>query len=482
MSDLRLYSVNWLDGMLISQKHLKDQETYFEELVKWHAQSISDCYGLVKKSHSGKPSLSLNLSVSGKRLRVEVVRCQAITPDGTYIEINESNQAMVVGENTFTEPFIPIYLGIDYSSKKQIGDPDPGEDLPRNPYLLNSYVLGIVNPPNLPAGQFIQIAGVVVEEGHVRLAENYFPPCVSIAADDRLAQKTSDFKNNLEHLLSLSSRAYKAVTAGGALSGEKTALQEAFKDTVYQFAIRLASSMDNLVIGRNSLHPLDFIIEYKKIFRVITTILNLKPGLKDFLNEKFFTRQTESNVDRFIQSVESFLVSEYDHKNIGSHLVAIDAILGTLRGLMGFFAESKSEDLGEYATPEDSLTYQGRTYKLFTYSSNRVEKVGELCYLMIEMSEPRPVADTVTLIAKDRFQESQWRNMQVRLGINDARGLGETDPVEVDTKTFNNKVALRPQDMLRSSSVRQITLIFRGAGGAESFKNLGKMDLMIYSV
>lgn len=101
---------------------------------------------------------------------------------------------------------------------------------------------------------------------------------------------------------------------------------------------------------------------------------------------------------------------------------------------------------------------------------------------MIEMSEPRPVADTVTLIAKDRFQESQWRNMQVRLGINDARGLGETDPVEVDTKTFNNKVALRPQDMLRSSSVRQITLIFRGAGGAESFKNLGKMDLMIYSV
>jgi hypothetical protein len=240
--------------------------------------------------------------------------------------------------------------------------------------------------------------------------------------------------------------------------------------------------MDNLIVGRNALHPLNFIIEYKKIFRVITTILNLKPSLKDFLNEKFFTRQTGSNVERFVQSVESFLVSEYDHKNIGSHLIAIDEILGTLRGLMGFFAESKTEDLGEYATPEDSLTYQGRTYKLFTASSNRVEMVGELCYLMIEMSEPRPVADTVVLIAKDRFQENQWRNMQVRLGINDARGLGETDPVEVDTKTFNNKVALRPQDMLRSSSVRQITLIFRGAGGSEGFSNLGKMDLMIYSV
>ncbi len=72
--------------------------------------------------------------------------------------------------------------------------------------------------------------------------------------------------------------------------------------------------------------------------------------------------------------------------------------------------------------------------------------------------------------------------MQVRLGINDSRGLGETDPIEADTKTFNNKVALRPQDMLRSSSVRKITLIFRGAGGSSAFESLGKMDLMIYSV
>jgi hypothetical protein len=240
--------------------------------------------------------------------------------------------------------------------------------------------------------------------------------------------------------------------------------------------------MDGLIIGRNALHPLNFIIEFKKIFRLITTILNLKPALKDFLNEKFFSRETGSNIDRFIQNVESFLVSEYDHKNFGVHLVAIDEILGTLRGLMGFFAESKSEDLGEYATPEDTLTYQGKTYKLFEYANNRVEQVGELCYLMIEMSEPRPVADTVTLIAKDRFTDAQWRSMQVRLGINDARGLGETDPIEVDTRTFNNKVALRPQDMLKSPSVRQITLIFRGAESSQNFDKLGKMDLMIYSV
>ena len=72
--------------------------------------------------------------------------------------------------------------------------------------------------------------------------------------------------------------------------------------------------------------------------------------------------------------------------------------------------------------------------------------------------------------------------MQVRLGLNAARGVGETDPVEVDVVTFGDKVALRAQDMLRSPSVRQVTLVFRGAGEADKFANLGKMDLVIYAL
>ncbi|MEW5992961.1 MAG: hypothetical protein AB1744_01010, partial [Candidatus Zixiibacteriota bacterium] len=95
MSDLHLYSVNWQDGMLLTQQHLKDQEKYFEELTRWYAIDVGDQYGLVRKNFSGKPALMLNLSLSGNRVSVEVVRCQAVTADGGVIEINESNRATV---------------------------------------------------------------------------------------------------------------------------------------------------------------------------------------------------------------------------------------------------------------------------------------------------------------------------------------------------------------------------------------------------
>ena len=72
--------------------------------------------------------------------------------------------------------------------------------------------------------------------------------------------------------------------------------------------------------------------------------------------------------------------------------------------------------------------------------------------------------------------------MQVRLGINEARGLGETDPVTIDTVAFSNKVALRAQDMVKASAVNRVNLIFRGVPDVSKFDNLGKSDLIVYAV
>ncbi|UCD17289.1 MAG: hypothetical protein JSV44_12700 [Candidatus Zixiibacteriota bacterium] len=482
MSDLRLYSVNWLDGMLISQKHLKDQEKYFEELIRWHARGISDCYGLVKKNPSGRPALSMNMSISGNHLRVELIRCQVLTQDGNYIEINEATGEVIRADATVTEPIVPVYIGVDPSVKRQVGEPDPSEDLPRVPYLITGYLLTLDQPPNLPESQYVKIAELAVENGEVAHSDKYFPPCLTLSADDRLAQKAIDFKNRLENLLSLSSRAYAAITAGGSLASESTNLQLAFKDTMHHLAGTLASAMDGFLIGRNADHPIHLVVGFKRLFRVFTTLLNLQPLLKDYLNEKFFTRELNSEVSRFVSSVENFLMAEYDHNAIGRQIYVIEEILGIMRGILGFLAQTKKDQLGDQAVATESLTYRGRTYRLFDYSSNRTEQVGELCYLMIEMAEPRPLADTTVLLSKDLFEAAEWRNMQVRLGLNDARGLGETDPVDVDTTTFGNKVALHPQDVLRSSSVRQVTLIFRGAGDVQKLAQLGKMDLIVYAV
>lgn len=482
MDDLNLYSVNWQDGMLITERHLKEQEKYFEELTRWHSLHIGDRYGLVRKSFDGKPAIGFRAVISGNRLKLEITRCQALTPDGNYIEISETLRNPIGAEVNVTEPVIPVYISVDAVSKRQVGDPDPEEDLPRIPYRVNNYTAHLQKPSGLPESSYLKVAELVVSGSDVRNSDTYFPPSLSLNADERLSQKAVDYRNRLENLLSLASRAHLAVSVSGAMAGESTQLQLAFRETVYLLVYHLAASIDDFVIGRNAYHPLRLVIFFKKLFRVFSTLINLQPGLKDYLNEKYFTKELNTDVGKFIAIVEAFIMKEYDHQALGEHIQSIDEILGVLRGVLGFLAQTKREQLGEQAMATDTLTYSGRTYRVAPFSSNRLEQVGELCYLMIDVAQPRAVADAVVLMSKDLFTVPEWNNMQVRLGLNDARGLGETDPVDVDTNTYGNKVALHPKDMMRSSSVRQITLIFRGAKDASKFSRLGKMDLIIYAM
>ena len=468
--------------MLISQQHLKHQEKYFEELARWYAIGGGDGFGLVRKSASGQPSLMLNVAVASGRLRVEVIRCQAVTPGGYYIEINESNSKGVTGELALADGRIPVFVSVDTESKHQVGEPDPAEDVPRIPYLFSGYTCHLGQKPNVPDERFVQIAELSVTGGEAKLSDAYFPPCLTIAADERLNQKATDLRNRLENLLSLASRAYGAIATAGALSTESSSLQVAFKETMYHLAYHLSATLDQFVVGRNSGHPIHLVVQFKRLFRVFGTLLNLQPGLKDYLNEKFFTKQMNTEVGRFMSGVDAFLLSEYDHRNIGGQIKTIDETLGTLRAIFGFLAQLKSEQLGPQAVTSDALTYRGKTYRISHLSSCNAEQVGELSYVLVTLPSPVPVSDVVVLMSKDLFSTAEWNNMQVRLGLNEARGLGETDPVDVDVTTYGDKVALHPQDMLKSPSVSQVTLIFRGARDMEKFESLGKTDIILYSV
>ncbi|MCP4705502.1 MAG: hypothetical protein GY865_12950, partial [candidate division Zixibacteria bacterium] len=295
-------------------------------------------------------------------------------------------------------------------------------------------------------------------------------------------QKAGDFKNRLENLLSLASRAFMGMSSDASLTGEKTNLQTAYRDTMYFIVVNLASMLDDFSAGRRMMHPLKLIINIKKLFRVLSSLLNMQPGLKDYLNERYFSKERKSEIGQFLALIDGFLLSEYNHLDIRAQIKVIDEIFEELRGLMGFLAQTKKEQLGAQAVATDSLTYRSRTYRLAEYSSYKVENIGGLNYLMVSISNAVPVSDIVILMSKDLFGASGWASMQVRLGLNEARGLGETDPVDIDGTTFGNKIALHPQDMLQSQAVQQITLIFRGAGDTDKFTDLGKTDLIIYTL
>ena len=70
MGNMKLHSVNWQDGMLISQRHLKEQEAFLEDLARWYAQAPGDRFGLMQKPGDPDPSLILEASGGGWRLKI----------------------------------------------------------------------------------------------------------------------------------------------------------------------------------------------------------------------------------------------------------------------------------------------------------------------------------------------------------------------------------------------------------------------------
>ncbi len=480
MGDFDLYAVNWQDGMLISREHLKDQERYFENLVRWYAGGTDDRYGLVRKPFSGNEALRLSHTVSGNSIRVEISECHALMPDGGIVAIDGASRNAVSGETIIGESAIPVYLGVSRTARKQVGEPDPQEDVPRVPYLVNEYSLHLGEQPDLPETGFLQLANLQVIGDDVQPDEGYYPPCLSLHALDRLADKNRDYRNRLENLLSLTSRAYAAVSTGGSLSEVKSDLQVAFKDTIYLFGYHLSAALDDFVVGRNAKHPLELVVFFKKLFRVMTTLLNYQPGMKDYLNERFFTKEANTDVGQFLSSVDGFLFSEYNHRDLGGHIRSIDEISAVVHGLFSYLAQIGPITPDVAAT--ETITYQGKTYNMVPYSDYRCEEAGGLVYLLLNIPAPQAINDLVVLLNKALFGMSEWNSMQVRLGLNQARSLGETDPVNVDTVTLGNKVAFRAQDMVRTPSVNQVNLIFRGAPDINKFEGLGKTDLAVYAV
>jgi hypothetical protein len=481
MDGFKLQSMNWRDGMLLTMGHLRAQESYFEELVRWHAFDEGDRYGLVKKDLS-EPPLKLSSTMSGNRLRVEVRRCQALLPCGMAVEFGESTGGggVLKAEADVVAARIPVFLGVAPGEKRQVGDPDPSEEVPRIPYEIPAYRITLGEPPNLPEAMYLQIALLAVNGSEVSPAKDYFPPCASIAADDRLAATAVEYRNRLENLLKLSINAHLAASSDKGIEGASTKLQSAFRETTYYLVYHMASHLDDFLVGRGAPHPSVFIVQFKKLFRVVSALLHLQPGLKDFLNEKFFTREAGTDIGSWLSSIDSFLLSAYDHRDIAGQMQRIDGILGTMKALMAFLSKTRPDQLADQAVATETITYQGKTYKNCDLGGSRLEEVGELNYLVMKLAEPCPMKDTVTLINKELFTDAQWRNMQVRLGVNEARGLGETDPIAVDTTSYSNKVVLHPMDMLQSPSVKQVTFIFRGIPDSKKLASLGKTDLILY--
>lgn len=475
MSEFRLLSVNWQDGMLVSRNHLADQERYFEELARWYAKPIGDNFGLVP--HHDRPALKYYAALRGSTVRVEVSECHAITSDGGIIEIDPARESVAVGEAEAASDALPVYLALAADAKQHVGQADPGEPVPRLPYCTWAYSVHIGSPPAQAEAKYLQIAQLEVTTEGVTDSPYYFPPCVTVAADERLAAKVRELRDRLDSLMTAISRIAAGLAPSSAM-GTGADLVSSLKQLVSQLGLHAASMFDSMVLGRNAVHPLTIVNQYKGLFRVLSTLLAYMPSVRDFLTDRFFQKQLKTEYRTFAMSVDSFLMTEYNHLNLGRHFEEIDQLLGVTQKLIAFLAQG---DIAPEPVASDTISYKGMTFAAAEHKECVREEWNDFAILSLDLPSPVTVSDCIILMEKDLLDQAQWNAINVRIGFGDAT-LGETNPMVVDATTFGSKVALRAQDMIKVDSARKVGLWFRGLKDSRQLSGLKESEIKLYTV
>ncbi|MCS6862377.1 MAG: type VI secretion system baseplate subunit TssK [Abditibacteriales bacterium] len=216
MSNFRLGSIDWDSVRLLHGEHLSLETAYHEELVRW-ALHHGCPHGVVRMDAD---SLTVVPS-STMTYRVTLRRCQAITPQGYWVDISdeESAPSFDLDKEQYLHTVVGVYLGVDVAEKKrQPMYPTRSSALIECQLRWRRYVLSFDRTADdvdwLPIGQIRN------QGGELALDRDFIPECVYLNSHPQLIHKVKDIRDTAERGLetleryTIATSPSVAVTAG----------------------------------------------------------------------------------------------------------------------------------------------------------------------------------------------------------------------------------------------------------------------------
>ncbi|WP_449399645.1 hypothetical protein [Chryseobacterium wanjuense] len=197
---LNHFPVNWIDGMKINKTHFNAVQDFISDVVRdsvgIHTSLIN--YGLLPVNESIKMNLIID---NHKLLRVKVEKCQAITPNGSRIDIGDGNAEPLSLSLPYPEAVYEIKdneslilfacLSVNHFKRTPAGEPDPEENPPRYPFTQPEYSLNLIPENELKnvlgfGANFLTIGKILVNANESKIDDHYIPPSVSVLSHKKL--------------------------------------------------------------------------------------------------------------------------------------------------------------------------------------------------------------------------------------------------------------------------------------------------------
>lgn len=373
----RFWSVNWMDAMIVSSRHFRDQEEAHEKRLAWAVHhALRGTYGLARAQYelAGGCSWTIRPDTAARAL-IEVSHCFGITPDGSRIAFQgpeERVEGYVPVEPGQREKRVHLYVTASAESNPR-GEQAPDEIPPRQSSSMPRYqLLWQVEGPSgdrvsgvaVPRERSLRIGSAIISTGHAEAELLDIPPCLTLDADVRLDRQTREIVEKIGKIKSAA-----ALVAGRAISGDVLELRtvdvasraeddrEFISDLAFfcrNLAVAIAGQYEWLRDNRAVLSPREFYFGCRSILNVWDTLLVVWGDERTqllFGKVQYWTR--EKSPRELCDMIRKFLADDisFDQDDLHNHVSLIEQAVSRLYDLFEPLGQNENWRKPTYPPP-----------------------------------------------------------------------------------------------------------------------------------
>lgn len=370
--DIKLTSVNWQKGMLLTPEHFIQQERYLDSALMWVLRYTTNAYGLVGAGPRQSdveggaiqydPIVHLDESVergddnTGK-LSVTVSQCRGLTPSGCWIEILSNNplrrefERVELGDVVETGVYVVLDPHVKNPLEMSARD-DDNPDFPSersNTYRLKLHVHADEAPYSIAVARLARLSA----KASFEKKEGYIPACASMLAHSSLAaawrqiteqtmalgRRYTDLHCAMQHYISLARQR--------GIDTENDA-------EVMAFASRMAIALEDCAYGLldSSQSPLRFFGQLRRLFHGAAIYSTLSSPLRLYFEELKAQGEAEYIVlmeqqERHLQITPKWTIHADLGKEAQEALSALSALARLERALEGKYIDFRLNPMVE---------------------------------------------------------------------------------------------------------------------------------------
>jgi hypothetical protein len=355
-SDLKLRSVNWEHGMLLTPDHFLRQERYFDSLFLWTLRYMTNARGLVgpgprvpeNEIGAARYDPVVSLHEDEEQLTITVSQCRGVTAAGCIIDIDPSSPVSRSFPKTDLEGVqeAPVYI-LATPHEKNAAE---GETDEFNPQMQTerqwNYRISLQ-----PSADSIPYALVAAQIRRQRYGAGYeknpdfIPACTTMASHSELAAGYRKIVEEATFLAERYAELHRAMREYLILFTERGIETEVDTQTV-QFVDRMVAALQDLVyeLLDYAQPPQRFFGQLRKFLHSAAVYFDLTPGLQTYYDTLKEVGETEfiqliNQQKRILRMTRTWRIHDDLGIEVRSALASLAALQRLERALEGKYVD-----------------------------------------------------------------------------------------------------------------------------------------------